>query len=45
MKKSEDQFPDINKVDMPEGVDWSWTAESQEEMAKEAMKKEKKDKK
>jgi hypothetical protein len=31
MKPTEPQFPDINKYDIPEGVDWSWTAESQNE--------------
>lgn len=32
-KRTESQFPDPNKHDMPEGVDWSWTAESQDELA------------
>jgi len=37
-KRSESQF------DIPEGVDWSWTAESQDELAS-AMEKEEKKKK
>ena len=45
-KRSETQFPDINKHEMPEGVDWSWTAESQDELlshyAKEQNDKKKK---
>lgn len=43
MKKTQDQFPDINKVDVPEGFGYV-TPETQEEMAQE-MKKEKKAKK
>lgn len=37
-KRSESQF------DIPEGVDWSWTAESQDEMSR-SMEKENKKKK
>lgn len=37
-KRSESQF------DIPEGVDWSWTAESQDEMARLAEKEDKKKK-
>jgi hypothetical protein len=32
-KRSESQFPDPNEHEMPEGVDWSWTSESQNELA------------
>ncbi len=32
-KRSESQFPDPNQHEQPEGVDWSWTAESQDEKA------------
>lgn len=37
-KRSESQF------DIPEGVDWSWTAESQDEMARHYENEEKKKK-
>ena len=37
-KRSESQF------DIPEGVDWSWTAESQDEMARSIEKEDKKKK-
>jgi hypothetical protein len=40
-KRSESQFPDVNNHDMPEGVDWSWTAESQQEMADDMAKNDK----
>ena len=32
-KRSESQFPDVNKYDIPEGADWSWSSESQNEQA------------
>lgn len=38
-KRSESQFTDINSIDIPEGVDWRWTAESQDELAQEEAKK------
>lgn len=33
MKPNKPQFPDANAHDMPEGVDYSWTSESQQEMS------------
>ena len=38
-KRSEGQWPDINNYDIPEGVDWRWTAESQDELAQSEEKK------
>jgi hypothetical protein len=43
-KRSETQFPDINKHEMPEGVDWSWTSEWQDEFMSNMEKEHKKGK-
>jgi hypothetical protein len=35
-KRSESQFPDPNEHDIPEGIGWEWTSESQNEQGEAA---------